>query len=548
VTSPGTWLQIQTGQFCKITAGSGGAGKEQGEEARLAGQFCMITAGERGPGLHRTGTGGTVKNMTSVTEERKSGKTFMGQPPVLANLFGVELWERFSFYGMQGILLIYLYYTATEGGLGVDQGVATSIVGAYGGSVYLSTILGAWIADRVLGAERTLFYSAVLVMIGHISLAILHGLLGVGVGLVLIAIGSGGVKANATSLVGTLYDEGDERRDAGFSIFYMGINIGALIGPLLTGLLQKNLGFHYGFGLAAVGMAVGLIQYAMGRKRLPEESNHVPDPLPASGRARVIGAAVAAAVLIAVLAFTGVLSAGRLATIVVVLSIAAAVVYFVVILGSRHVNHEERRRVLAFIPMFVVSVVFWSLYQQQFTVVTIYSDERLDRTIFGWEMPVPWVQSINPIFIITLAGVFAAVWTKLGPRQPSTPIKFALGVITMGVAFLLFLPMAGGGPNSAPLLGLVGILFVFTVAELLLSPVGLSLSTKLAPQAFRTQMVALFFLSIACGTALSGALAKFYSAENEPRYFGILGGGAILVGIALAVATPKIRKLMGTVH
>jgi proton-dependent oligopeptide transporter, POT family len=208
----------------------------------------------------------------------------------------------------------------------------------------------------------------------------------------------------------------------------------------------------------------------------------------------------------------------------------------------------ERRRVLAFIPMFIASAAFWSLYQQQFTVVTIYADQRLDRNILGWEMPVAFVQSINPIFIILLSGTFAALWTKLGTRQPSSPVKFALGTAIMGLAFLLFLPMAGGGPSSAPLLGLIGILFVFTIAELLLSPVGLSLSTKLAPEAFRTQMVALFFLSIALGTAMSGVLAEYYSPQHEFVYFGVLGIVGIALGVILAAMTPFLRRLMGGVR
>ena len=178
---------------------------------------------------------------SSTTQQRPTEqKTFFGQPRVLANLFGVEMWERFSFYGMQGILLIYLYYSAAEGGLGVDKAVASGIVGAYGGGVYLSTILGAWLADRVMGAERTLFSSAIVVMAGHVALSLIPGLPGVGVGLILVALGSGGLKATATSLVGSLYAEDDDRRDAGFSIFYMGINLGALVGPLLTGLLQRS--------------------------------------------------------------------------------------------------------------------------------------------------------------------------------------------------------------------------------------------------------------------------------------------------------------------
>ena len=241
---------------------------------------------------------------------------------------------------------------------------------------------------------------------------------------------------------------------------------------------------------------------------------------------------------------SGVLPASRYATAVVVLAAVAAVAYFVIILRSREVTEVERRRVFAFIPLFVASAAFWSLYQQQFTVVTIYSDQRLDRTIFGWEMPVSFVQSINPIMIIVLSGVFAALWTKLGPRQPSTPVKFSIGLGVMGIAFLLFLPMAGGGSNSAPLLGLAGVLLVFTIAELLLSPVGLSLATKLAPEAFRTQMVALFFLSIALGTAMSGVLAKFYSADHESFYFGLIGAIALVLGLMLAVAAPAIRRLM----
>ncbi|HZX04832.1 oligopeptide:H+ symporter, partial [Kribbella sp.] len=248
------------------------------------------------------------------------------------------------------------------------------------------------------------------------------------------------------------------------------------------------------------------------------------------------------------LLISGVLPASRYATAVAVISAVAAVVYFAVILRSKQITDIERRRVQAFIPLFIASAAFWSLYQQQFTVVTIYSDQRLDRNVFGWQMPVSFVQSINPVMIIVLSGVFAALWTKLGPRQPSTPIKFSLGLAVMGVAFLLFLTMAGGGPNSAPLLGLAGILLVFTIAELLLSPVGLSLSTKLAPAAFRTQMVALFFLSVALGTAMSGVLAKLYSTSHEGAYFGVIGGVALVLGGMLALAVRPIRRLMSGVH
>lgn len=467
---------------------------------------------------------------------------------MLANLFSVELWERFSFYGMQGILLYYMYFSVADGGLGIDQAVATGLVGAYGGAVYLSTILGAWLADRVLGSERVLFYSAIMIMCGHISLAVLPGAVGLAVGLVLVAVGSGGLKATATALVGTLYAEGDERRDAGFSIFYMGINIGGLLGPLITGWLQTSWGFHFGFAAAAVGMAVGLVQYSLTRKNLPAESHDVPNPLPSSERGKWLGIGAAALVVIVVLLVTGLVNASNLATVVAGAAIIAAIGYFVLLLTNSRVNAVERRRVAAFIPLFIASAAFWALFQQQFTVVAIYSEQRLDRTIFGWTMPPSFVQSINPVFIIVFAAVFAAMWTKLGPRQPSSPLKFAIGLVLMGIAFLLFIPFSTDTPNSAPLYGIVIVLLFFTWAELSLSPVGLSVATKLAPAAFRAQMVALFFLSVSLGTTLAGVLAGYYDPNDEVGYFTFSGVTAIVLGLALAGATPSIKKLMSGVR
>ena len=482
--------------------------------------------------------------MSATDDDVARDTGFFGQPRALATLFGVETWERFSFYGMQGILLIYLYYSAAEGGLGVDQTVAAGIVGAYGGGVYLATVLGAWVADRLVSSERVLFASAVVVMVGHVALALLPGFAGVAVGLICIALGSGGLKATATSIVGTLYSADDTRRDAGFSLYYLGINLGAFFGPLLTGLLQTTLGFHFGFGLAAVGMAAGLVQYSIGRKRLPDVAREIPHPLPRSRFPLVVAAAVGFVLLVVVLVLTGVVTAANLGLIVIVVTALAAVVYFVVILSA--VTGDERSRVVAFIPLFLTSVAFWSIYQQQFTVITIYSDERLDRDLFGWDFPVSWVQSINPIFIIVLSGVFAALWTRLGTRQPSTPLKFGLGTVGVGLGFLLFLPFVATGANGTPLLALVLILLVFTVSELLLSPIGLSVSTKLAPARFRTQMVALFFLSIAIGTAASGQLAGFYDPADEAPYFGVIGGIAIAIGAVLVVfARPVLRLMRG---
>jgi POT family proton-dependent oligopeptide transporter len=476
----------------------------------------------------------------------RTDRAFFGHPRGLANLFGVEVWERFSYYGMLASLTLYLYYevAGANPGLGLPKTTATSLVGAYGGLVYVSTIAGCWIADRVLGAERTLFYSAALVMIGHIALAVLPGIAGVGMGLACVALGSGGVKGNATAVVGTLYADNDDRRDAGFSIFYMGINIGGLFGPLLTGLTRSTLGFHYAFGVAAIGMAIGLIQYSRGRRNLGTEARMVPDPLPRSRWTMVGGVAVTVVAVVVFLVVSGVITAANLSTVVVAVCGVAAVTYFTVILVSPKITVMERSRVLSFIPLFVANAAFWSLFQQQFTVVEIYADKRVGKNFFGWETPTEWVTALNPVFIILLAPLFALLWIKLGPRQPSTPTKFALGNITIGLAFLLFLLWAGGVGPTTPMLAVAFILLVFTIGELLISPVGLSLATKISPRVFRSQTVALYFLSVALGTALSGSLAGYYRPEHEARYFGSIGTAAIVVGLIVAGLSPMIRRLM----
>ncbi|WIY82215.1 peptide MFS transporter [Propionimicrobium sp. PCR01-08-3] len=470
---------------------------------------------------------------------------FFGHPWGLANLAGVELWERFSFYGMQSLLAFYIYYSVSDGGLGLSEMAATSIVGAYGGLVYLSSVLGGWIADRVLGSEKTLLSSAVSVMIGHLALAFLPGIPGLAIGLICVAVGAGSLKTTTSTTLGDLYSPGDNRRDAAFSIYYMAVNIGALIGPLGTSALWGWRGFHWGFGLAAVGMAAGLIQYiAMRHHTLSEASSKPTNPLSSKEKRNwTIGLVVVLAVLIAIIV-SGLIQAEYLSTIVVVLTSIAAVVLFVVILTSKNVESDERSRVFSFIPMFIASSVFWSLFQQQFTVMAIYSDQRLNRHVFGMDLPPSVVNSINPVFIIIFAGVFAALWTTLGDRQPTAPVKFSLGTVIMGVAFLLFIPFAGGADGTVPFWAIVLILFFFTLAELCLSPVGQSLSTKLAPNAYHSQMVALYFLSVSLGSAMAGTLSSLYDTTNEIPYFLGVGGGSIVVGVVLFLARKPIVRLM----
>jgi POT family proton-dependent oligopeptide transporter len=480
--------------------------------------------------------------------DRQVSHTVFGHPIGLTNLFGVELWERFSFYGMLTILGYYLYYSATEGGLGMSKVTATGIVGAYGGLVYLSTVLGGWLADRVLGMERTVFYGGIVVMAGHIALAVLPGLTGVAVGLVLVALGSGALKANASSLLGTLYDKGDARADGGFTLFYLGINLGAFVGPLITGLLQTRVGFHWGFGAAAVGMALGLAQYVYFRRNLGNHGRDVPNPLPRSAIGKTIGVLVAAVVVIAASFLFGWVNLENLSQVTTGVIVVASIAYFTVLLTNSRVTPGERTRVRAFIPLFIANAVFWSLFQQIFTVLAVYSDERMNWSIAGWTAPSSWIGSVEPVWIILLSPVFAIMWTKLGNRAPTTPRKFAYGVIGMGLAFLCFVPLAGSEGRSVPVLAIVAILGVFAVSELLLSPIGLSVTTKLAPDAFRAQMMALYFFSVGMGTSMSGVLAGYYDPADEFEYFGILGLVAIAAGLLVWVLAGRISRLMEGVH
>lgn len=498
----------------------------------------------------------TQTNSPDLTHKKE--RTFFGHPWGLANLFGVEMWERFSFYGLQGIVLFYLYYQTTDGGLGIAEPVATAIVGAYGGMVYLAAIGGAWVADRILGSERVLFYSAILIMFGHLSLALLPAITGLTIGLVLIAAGSGGLKTTATSVLGDLYAEGDTKRESGFFIFYMGINIGALFGPLLTGWVWGQAGFHWGFGVAAIGMAIGLTQYALMRKdTIGAVGHNIVNPLPQDRTLFGVPIAVTYAVAgiivgapIIVLLFTsGILKVQWLSNIVSVAATVAAIVLLLQMYFSPLTTKTEKQRLLGFVPMFFASVIFWSIYQQQFTVVAIYSDKRLDRTFGDFVISPTWVNSISPIFVILFAGALAAMWGKMGDRQPTTPMKYGLSMVIIGLATFVFIPFAGGAANSTPFIVIVVIMFLFTMAELMISPVGLSLASRLAPEHFATRMMCVQFLSIAVGTALSGTLAGFYNpdvASAERNYFLIMGIATIVAGLVLiAIRKPILKAFAG---
>lgn len=456
---------------------------------------------------------------------------------------GVEMWERFSFYGMQAIMAYYLYHQASDGGLGIDRAQATALMGAYGAAVYLCTLAGGWLADRLLGAERTLLAGALTLVAGHLSLSLLPGGWGVATGLALVAIGSGSLKTAAITVLGHAYPGGDDaRRDAGFQLFYLGINVGALFGPLLTGWLASRYGFGLGFGAAAALMVIGLLNYlALRRRYLAElgpraaEALQRPgNPLPPGRAAAPIAVAALGCAAIAGLVITGRLALGSLATLLLVATLAAAVGLFAQMLGSPRVSPAERSRVRAFIPLFIASSAFWSVLNQTYGVFAVYSDVRLDRHLGGFEMPAAWTQSFNPAYILLLSVPMALLWTRLGQRGPGSATKMSVGVMISGLGMLVLLPFAGQGAGSTPVLALATAVLVITLGELLVGPVGMSATTAHAPSAFRTRFSALYFLSMALGTSLAGVLSRWYNPESaaaEHRYFLACGLGAIAIGL-----------------
>jgi proton-dependent oligopeptide transporter, POT family len=477
-------------------------------------------------------------------------KGFFGHPKGLFTLFFTEFWERFSYYGMRAILVFYMYYEVSNGGLGLDKTVAMSIMSIYGSLVYMSGIIGGWLADRIFGTSKAIFYGGIFIMLGHLALAIPGNITMFFVSMVLIVIGTGLLKPNVSSVVGDIYPENDNRRDAGFSIFYMGINMGAFISPLIVGSLMKT-SFHLGFGVAAVGMFIGLLIFVITKKKsLGLAGTQVPNPLEPSEKKRVFSifaiATVVIAILIAIAIPQGWLTFDSFIAIVGILGFLIPTVYFVVMYKSSKTNDVERSRIIAFIPLFLASVVFWAIAEQGSTILALYADTRTNLNIFGYQISPAFFQSFNPLFIITMAPIFAWLWVKLGDRQPNIPQKFSLGLLFAGLSFIvILLPGYFGGTDTlVNPLWLILSIFIVVLGELCLSPVGLSATTKLAPAAFSAQTMSLWFLSNAAAQALNAQLVKFYTPETEMMYFGIIGGTAILLSIVLYAVSPVIQRFM----
>ncbi|AGK53952.1 peptide MFS transporter [Bacillus sp. 1NLA3E] len=478
-------------------------------------------------------------------------KGFLGQPMGLFTLFFTEFWERFSYYGMKAILVYYMYYKVTKGGLGIDETLALSIVSIYGSLVYMSGIIGGWLADRIFGTSKAVFYGGISIMFGHIFLAIPGSVSMFFISMVLIIIGTGLLKPNVSSIVGEIYSIEDRRRDAGFSIFYMAINLGGFLSPLVVGTVGMNYNFHLGFGIAAVGMFLGLVVFILTKKKnLGLAGKTIANPLSPSEKKKVytyIGLGLLIfAILIAIAIQTGILTFDFFVTVVGILGFLIPTIYFVVMYRSPKTTAVERSRIIAYIPLFLASVMFWAIQEQGSTILASYADKRTQLDFAGMHISPAWFQSLNPLFIITLAPVFAWLWVKLDKKQPTIPQKFSLGLLFSGLSFIIILlPAYLGGSNSlVNPMWLVLSYLVCVLGELCLSPVGLSATTKLAPAAFSAQTMSLWFLSNAAAQALNAQMVKFYSPATEMTYFGVIGGASIVLGVILFLFAPKIQGLM----
>jgi POT family proton-dependent oligopeptide transporter len=489
---------------------------------------------------------------------------FFGHPRGLSTLFFTEMWERFSYYGMRAILTLYMTKALADGGLGFDEKYAALIYATYVSSVWYLPLIGGWLADRIFGARRAVLIGGIIIACGHYSMAI-NTHLNFYAGLILIACGTGLLKPNISAMVGQLYSEKDQRRDAGFSIFYMGINLGAFLSPIVVGFLAQhpsfrnflasmgldpNSAWHWGFGAAGVGMTFGLIQYLIGRARL----SHVGEK-PEPKLAQAPGASSGFDLVTLGLAILGGAIGGGIGYGFGDAGFISALFPMVVgffagyLLGTtRLLTGDELRRVLVIFILFVFSILFWMTYEQAGSCLTLFADRLTQTTVFGWQYPSSWFQSVPAIFVIIFAPIFAALWQKLGARQPSSPGKFIYGLFFAGIAFVVvtIASMLGGGGRVSPL-WLVLVYLLQTFGELCLSPVGLSTVTKLSPARMVGLMMGVWFLSISIGSYIAGLTTRLFEGNDNAvltKGFATFAAITLFASLVLAILTPFIKKLI----
>jgi POT family proton-dependent oligopeptide transporter len=495
---------------------------------------------------------------TSTALPQPHQQTFFGHPRGLATLFFTEMWERFSFYGMRALLILFMTDFVARGGLELDDAQAGAIYALYTSLVYLMGLPGGWIADRFIGQRKAVLVGGIAIAIGQFILAIPNQVTFF-VGLGVIIIGTGLLKPNVSAMVGQIYSKDDERRDAGFTIFYMGINIGALAAPAICGYLGEKIDWHLGFAVAGFGMILGLIQYVFGGKYLGEAGLNPVEPdsqgEAASQRLRLVSGLIIAGLITAVVVMlhtTGIVTItieGFADSFGVVL-LVVTVVFFAWLLLGNDWNPVERKRLIAIMVLFLAASFFWAAYEQAGSSLNLFAKRSTDRFIGDFEYPAAWFQFMPALFVILQAPIFAWLWIRMGKRQPSSPTKFAFGLIFVGLGFAVMI-VAGALSSSGVKVGpqwLLATYFLHVIGEMCLSPVGLSTVTKLAPSKVTGLMMGVWFLAAAVGNYLGGRAAGFYGSIPLWQLFGIVAAITIVGGLVLLSLVKPIRKLMGGVH
>ena len=483
-------------------------------------------------------------------------RAFFGHPRGLSTLFFTEMWERFSYYGMRALLILFMLEPLADGGLGFDAATAGAVYGLYTSMVYMTTLPGGWIADRLIGQRRAVLYGGIIIACGHFSMAF-PSLATFYLGLFLIVIGTGLLKGNVSVIVGQLYGARDTRRDAGFSIFYMGINLGAFIAPLVCGYLGQRVSWHMGFAAAGFGMVLGVIQYQLGAKYLGAAGL---EPVPAGSpeeaealqrRVWLIGGLAGAALAIfGLMAYNGAIAVTTVADGAGYMLLIITVVFFAWLFLSSGWTPEERKRLYVIGLFFLAAALFWSLFEQAGSTLNIFGDRSTRTAVFGWSFPSTWFQSMNSMFIWMLAPVFAWIWIALGSREPSTPVKFSFGLLSVGAGFAVLVvasQLAAGGVQVSPL-WLTVVYLLHTCGELGLSPVGLSAMTKLAPARICGLMMGVWFLATSVGNFIAGRLAGFYEEMPLPTLFTTIALLGIVAGLLLLLLSPSVKRMMGEVN
>lgn len=480
---------------------------------------------------------------------------FFGHPRGLSTLFFVELWERWGYYGMRALLVLFLTAPLSSGGRAYSDTTAYSVYGLFTGLTYLMSLPGGWLADHFLGARRSVFFGGVLLIVGYLTMAVPSEPIFY-TGMAIVIMGTGLLKPNASTMVGQLYEPGDKRRDSGFSIFYMGINLGAGLSPLVCGYVGQRINWNLGFAMAGVGMVFGLIQFSLSKKLLGN-AGAVPapptDPKQASGLRKQLWGSIAALVAlvggILLLNATGVyhVTAERLADVVGALLLIVVVIIFAWMLFGGNWNKQERGRLAAVLVFFLAAALFWSAFEQAGSSLNIFADRKSDNTVFGYEFPSSWYQAMNSAFIITLAPVFAWIWMKLGNRQPSSPAKFAWGLLFVGLGFVVLMV----GAIQSDTVGRVSPMYLVvtyclhTIGELCLSPVGLSAMTKLAPPSVASLVMGIWFVATSMGNFFGGRMAAAYGNLPMQDLFRAVAIFSISAAVILAIFSRKVAKLMG---